>query len=341
MRFGLIGYGRWGKAHAQAILKAPSAVLAGIAVNTDETEAIARADFPDIPVYLDYHELLKQTDIEAIDVVAPNHVHAEIGIAVLESGKNLFIEKPMAPTIEECDRLIEAAKKNNCVLTVGHQQRLSTQWGRLKEIIEAGEIGEPQFALVSLFRHPYRQGAGGWRFSAGKVGSWILEEPVHFFDILMWYFKKWGNPSTVSAFGNSNTRSRDHGMYDNFSSIVRWPNNLYGIVTQTLAGFEHHQMMEIVGSEGAIRTWWSGATDHTRHPSFELKVKRQGQEESEIITIPPSGESFDIEEELKRVVVAFNEKRPIVSGEEARKCILVCNEAERSVLEGREIDLHF
>jgi len=339
MKFGLIGYGLWGRHHAQSIVKTPGAELAGIAVNTKETAAAATKDFPDVPVYTNYHSLLERADIDAVDVVVPNHRHCEIGVAVLEAGKDLLLEKPMALTVEECDRLIEAAKTRNRILTVGHEFRLSTQWGRLKDIIAGGDIGMPLYALVSLFRHPYRPGSGGWRYEASQVGSWTLEEPVHFFDSLMWYFEQWGDPQSVLAVGTS--KGRRHGMYDNFSALVRWPGHLYGIVTQTLAGFQHHQVMEIVGTEGSIRTWWSGAMDRTLHPTFELKVQRKGQAECQIIEIPPSGELFELEEELKRVVTAFRERRPIVSGEEARKRIILCLEAERSVEEGREIALQF
>lgn len=339
LRFGLIGYGLWGKHHAQAIRKAPAATLAAIACSSSETEAAANADFPGVPVFRGYRKLLETADLDAVDIVVPNHLHAEIGVAALEAGKDVLLEKPMALSMRECDRLIEAARCNGRVLTVGHEFRLSTQWGRLMTMIEAGEIGEPLYALVSLFRIPYRQGSGGWRYSRAMVGSWALEEPVHFFDSLMWYFEKWGDPTSILAVGNS--KGRALGMYDNLSAVVRWPGRLYGLVTQTLGGFEHHQVMEVVGTDGSIRTWWSGAMDRTLHPTFELKVQRRGEGKCELIHVPPSGELFELEEELKQVVVAFRERRPIVSGEEARKRVLICIEAERSLVEGREIELHF
>lgn len=339
MRFGLIGYGLWGKHHAQSIVKTPGATLSAIACNSAETEASASADFPDVSVFRGYRKLLDQADIDAVDVVVPNHLHTEIGVAALDAGKDTLLEKPMALTVVECDRLIEAAERNDRVLTIGHEFRLSTQWGRLKNFIEEGEIGEPLYALVSLFRFPYRQGSGNWRYSREQVGSWTLEEPVHFFDSLMWYFEKWGDPKSILARGSS--KGRGHGMYDNFSAFVFWPDQLYAVVTQTLSGFEHHQVMEIVGTDGSIRTWWSGAMDRTLHPSFELKVQRRGQKECETIDLPQSGELFELDEELKMVVTAFRERRPIISGNEARKRVIICVEAERSIQEGKEITLHF
>lgn len=339
MKFGLIGYGLWGQHHAASIVKASGAELAAIACGDGASTEAAREAYPDVPLYDDYRELLAHADVDAVDVVVPNHLHCEVGVAALDAGKDMLLEKPMALTVDECDRLIEAAKRNDRVMTIGHEFRLSTQWGALKRFIDDGDIGEPLYANVSLFRFPYRPGTGSWRYEPGKVGSWTLEEPVHFFDSLLWYFEPWGDPVSILSVGSS--KGRAEGMSDNFTSIVRWPGSLYAVVTQTLAGFEHHHIMEIVGTEGSIRTWWSGTMDRTWEPTFEIKVQRKGKKESETLEVTPSGELYELEEELRRAVDAFRERKPIVSGEEARKRIIVCLEAERSLTEGRELELVF
>lgn len=339
MRFGLIGYGLWGKHHAAAIEKAPEATLAAIACASGATAARARQEHPDVPVYRDYRTLLREAAVDAVDLVVPNHLHAEIGVAALAAGKDVLLEKPMASTPEACDRLIAATRTSGRVLSVGHEFRLSTQWSTIKQLLERGELGEPMYALVSLFRFPYRQGSGGWRYAPDKVGSWILEEPVHFFDFVMWYFERWGDPRSVLAVGNA--KGRAAGMSDNFTAVVRFPGRLYAVITQTLAGFEHHHVVEVVGTEGSVRSWWSGTMDRTLHPTFELKVQRRGQSRCETVPLAASGELFELEEEIKQTVVAFRERRPLVSGEEARKRVVVCLEAERSLREGREIPLRF
>lgn len=339
MRFGLIGYGLWGRHHAEAIVKAEGAELAAIACAGAESAAAARERFPDIRICTGYRELLALDDIDAVDVVVPNDLHAEIGVAALEAGKDVLLEKPMALSVEECDRLIAAAARHDRVLSIGHEFRLSTQWGAVNDIVRGGGIGEPLYANVSLFRFPYRPGSGSWRYAPGRVGSWILEEPVHFFDSLMWYFEGRGDPVSLLALGND--KGRADGMSDNFTTVMRWPGRLYAVVTQTLAGFEHHHVMEITGTEGSIRTWWSGAMDRTRSATFELKVQRRGATECETVPLAESGELFELEEQLQAIVGSFRERRPIVSGAEARKRILVCLEAERSLREGREIALEF
>jgi myo-inositol 2-dehydrogenase/D-chiro-inositol 1-dehydrogenase len=339
LRFGLIGYGAWGRHHAHAIQQAPGATLAAIACRSQASAAAARGDFPDTAVHLDYRELLARGDVDAVSIVVPNDLHAEIGVAALEHGKDVLLEKPMARTAEECDRLLAAARRSGRVLSIGHELRLSRQWGTIKALVDADEIGELLYASLALFRFPYRRGAEGWRYLPERVGSWVHEEPVHAFDFAMWYFERWGDPTSVLTIGNG-TRAQA-SMPDNVSVVLRFPGGRYALVTQTLAGFEYHQVMEVVGAEGAIRAWWSGALDRTLQPTFELKVRRRGHQAAEQIAIDRAGEVVELADELAQTVAAFHERRPLVSGEEARKRVIVCVEAERSLREGREVPLAF
>src|SRR5215471_9790444 len=206
MRFGLIGYGLWGRHHANAIAKASGAELAAIACASETTATVARRDVPHVPILIGYEHLLARPDIDAVVISVPNHLHAEIGVAALTAGKDVLLEKPMAPTVEECDRLLDAAQQSGRVLSIGLELRLSRQWGRIKEIIDTGDIGLPTSAVVNLFRFPYRPGSGGWRYDPARVGSWIMEELVHHYDFVMWYFERIGDPVSISA-----TASSRHG----------------------------------------------------------------------------------------------------------------------------------
>jgi myo-inositol 2-dehydrogenase/D-chiro-inositol 1-dehydrogenase len=337
LRFGLIGYGAWGKHHAAAIRATPGAMLAGICCKSEATALQARHTFPDVPVVHDYRALLARSDIDAVDIVVPTHLHAEMGVAALEAGKNVLLEKPMAATVAECDRLIRAAQQAKRVLTVGHELRLSPQWGRAKALVDAGELGDPLYALISLFRFPYRPGAERWRYAGEKVGSWILEEPVHFFDLLRWYFERRGAPRSVHAFGDA--RGERPGMCANFTAVLRFEGDAHGVITETLGGFENHFVLQLVGTEGSLRSWWSGRLDRSRDPAFGFTLQRRGRSTPEALSLGPSGEAFELEEELRRTVAAFQQHRPLVPPTEARMAVLLCQAAERSLVEGREIVL--
>jgi myo-inositol 2-dehydrogenase/D-chiro-inositol 1-dehydrogenase len=339
MRFGLIGYGAWGRFHARALAKTAGAELCAICCKTEASAAAARQDYPGLPVFRDYRELLANVPLDAVNIVVPTHLHAEIGVAALERGLDVLLEKPMALNAAECDRLIAAAERGGRVLSIGHELRLSSQWGAIKRFIDAGDIGDPLYAHVSLFRNPYRKGQEHWRWRLETVGSWILEEPVHFYDLVMWYFEKEGAPVSVWAAGNN--RDREEGLYDNFTSIVRFPRGIYAVITQSIAGFEHHQIVEVVGKAGSIRATWSGIMDRTLEPSHSLKVQRRGRDSCEEIALAPSGEVFELEEELRCTVAAFRERKPLLGGAEAKRRIVICLEAERALREGKELRLEW
>ncbi|HYB41518.1 MAG TPA: gfo/Idh/MocA family oxidoreductase, partial [Candidatus Methylomirabilis sp.] len=158
-----------------------------------------------------------------------------------------------------------------------------------------------------------------------------------FFDFVMWYFERVGDPLSVSALGAAGEGGA--GLVQNFSAVLRFPGGGHAVITQTLGGFEYHQVLHVVGTEGAIRSWWSGALDRTRHPAFELRLERRRGGGAETVLVGPSGELVELSEQARRIVPAFAARRPLLSGEEARKRIAVCLAAEESLSQGREIAL--
>jgi myo-inositol 2-dehydrogenase/D-chiro-inositol 1-dehydrogenase len=339
VRFGLIGYGLWGRHHATAIADAPGATLAAIACASETTAAVAAKDFPAVPVDVGYRALLARADIDAVAVVVPNHLHAEIGVAALEAGKDVLLEKPMANTLEDCDRLLAAAGRSGRLLTIGHELRLSEQYGRVKTLIDTGEIGAPVYVAFTLFRFPFRPGSQGWRYDPARVGSWILEEPVHFFDAVMWYFDGVGDPLSVLALGD--TDARGAAMAENFTAVLRFAGGAHAVVSQTLGGFEYHQTLHVTGTGGSIRSWWSGTLDRTLQATFDLRVERHAKRGAETIPVHQSGELVELRAQAREVVAAFSRRRVLLSGDEARKRIVVCLAAEQSLREKREIPLRF
>ena len=338
VHFGLIGYGAWGSHHAEAIAQTPGAVLAAVAVRSEATRQTAAATFPDAAIYGDYRELLARDDLDVVDVVLPSHLHIEVGRAALQAGKHLLLEKPMALSLGDCDELIGLAEANRRLLAIGHELRLSCLWAKVKQIIDRGGIGAPQYVLVELSRRPYRLGADGWRFDSARVGNWILEEPIHFFDLARWYLASVGEPTSVYA--RANSRQPDHPeLQDNFSAIVGFAGGAYAVVSQTLAAFEHHQTVKVSGTAGALWASWSGALDRTRHPTFWLK-HFDGQRLAELPLEKPTGEVFELEDEIAMVVNCVRHGGPpAASGHDGRWSVALCLAAQRSVETGRPVSL--
>lgn len=338
VRFGVIGYGLFGFHHARAIEASGASQLVAVAVRSTESQQRAAADHPGVNLYGDYREMLERDDLDVVSVVAPNMLHHEMGMAVLESGRHLLLEKPMALTVAECDQLVELAETQQRVLAVGHELRLSSLWGQVKQLIEEGIIGRVQYVLVELSRFPYRPGSDGWRYDQQRVGSWILEEPIHFFDLARWYLEGSGDPVSIYARANSRDPARPQ-LADNFSAIVNYPDGAYAIVSQSLSAFGHHQMAKVVGTEGAIWADWGAADARSGESHFGLRYGL-GDDVTEVELKEDAGELVELAREIDAVAESVRSgKAPPCSGTDGRWSTLLCLAAEQSVQAGQLVML--
>lgn len=338
VRCGLVGFGAWGQHHANAIAVTEGAELVAIAARSPESVDAAKAAYPKADVCNDFRELAKRDDLDLVDVVVPSHLHHEVATAVLRGGKHLLLEKPMAVSLADCDDMLRVADESGRKFAVGHELRLSSMWGKAKQMIDEDAIGTPLYVLVELSRNPYRQGADGWRYDISRVGSWILEEPIHFFDLARWYLQSTGDPERVYAAANS--RQSDHPeLQDNFSAIMHFGGGGYAVVSQTLAAFEHHQTVKITGTEGALWASWSGAMDRTRHPTYSLRAF-DGETVTDVPIEKPTGELFELEDQIARMVDAVRSDVPLhCTGEDGRWSVAMCLAAEASVKSGQVVSM--
>jgi myo-inositol 2-dehydrogenase / D-chiro-inositol 1-dehydrogenase len=337
MRIGLVGYGAWGRMHAGAIARIPGLSLAAVLCGSDASASAAAADLPGVAVYRDLDALLHDRAVDLVDIVAPNHLHAEMALAALDAGKHVLLEKPMATTLADGERVVAAAERSGSYVGIGLELHVSKQWGRVRELIAEGAIGRLRYANLTLFRRPFRGGSGNWRRTSDRVGSWILEEPIHYIDLLLWYFRERGLPVELSADGVPSALGA--GMYDAFTCTLRFADGAYAVFSQCLGGFEHSLALEITGDGGALRTWWAGAMDRTLEPDFELKLQRAGASEAEVVAIEKSGEVFELEEQFRRLLVDVPRRAPLVSPRDALPSLRICFEIERALSERRAIKL--
>lgn len=338
VRFGLVGFGAWGQHHATSIATHPEAELAAIVAPSDASRAAAAQAHPRAQIFAGHREMLAQVKLDIVDVVTPSHTHLEIATDVFNAGCHLLLEKPMALHVEDCRAMVRHARERGVHFAVGHEFRLSSQWGEIKRIIERGTIGEPQYVLVELLRKPYRLGASGWRYDPQRVGSWVLEEPIHFFDLARWYLAGAGDPVELYAYGNSRDPQRP-ALYDNFSAMFKYANGAYAVVSQTLAAFEHHQTVKLAGTKGAIWAGWSGALDRTTEPTCFLKVF-DGENLTNVALAKQSGEVFELREEIARCVqMVRGEAAPAATGEDGLWSAGLCLLAEESIRQKRPLPL--
>ena len=202
LRLGMIGVsGRGGLWRHWHNPEGRSVVVAGADVNADNLKAFRSAN--DVVSYTtaDYRELLARSDVDAVAVTSPDYCHEEHAVAALEAGKHVFCEKPLAITIEGCDRILEAWQRSGKRLMVGFNMRYMNIFRVMKEIVDTGVIGEIKAVWVRHF-----VGHGGdfyyhdWHATRKNATSLLLQKGSHDIDMIHWITGRY--TTRTAAFGS-------------------------------------------------------------------------------------------------------------------------------------------
>ncbi|MBI3462532.1 MAG: Gfo/Idh/MocA family oxidoreductase, partial [Planctomycetes bacterium] len=203
---GVIGLGWFGEKHCEVLAGLPGAKLAAVCTRTPARLAEVRAAFNVPHAYTDYREMLADPEIDVVSVVTMWDQHVEPSLAALDAGKHVFLEKPMASTVADCDRIIEAARRSRGSLMVGHVCRFNPRYAAAKQEIDTGRIGK----IVAIYA---RRNLPTW-ITAGvldKIGP-IIGDGVHDTDLMLWYT----GANIVSAYAQTtrvrNLKHPDIGM---------------------------------------------------------------------------------------------------------------------------------
>ena len=149
----------------------------------------------------DYHEVLADPEIEAVSVCTPNLMHKTISIDALKAGKHVLCEKPAARIYSEALEMQEAQHETGKTLNIGVVNRFNTTVNKIKEMIDAGELGEVYHVYVSFRSHRSIPGLGGaFTTKAIAGGGALIDWGVHFLDIVMYCM---GDPAPLTVSGEA------------------------------------------------------------------------------------------------------------------------------------------
>jgi predicted dehydrogenase len=207
---GVIGCGYWGPNLIRNFKNNPEVDLKAIAdLNPDRLAAVGIL-YPHARKLSDHKELIAAPDIDAVVVATPVSTHFPLGQAVLEAGKHLFIEKPMAANPDECRRLIEVAESKQLKIMVGHTFLFTPAVRKIRELMNEGELGEIYYVNIT------RVNLGIFQKDVNVV--WDLAPH----DVAMLNFLFQASPVVVSATGRSYVQ-RDKGIEDVAFLTLEYP----------------------------------------------------------------------------------------------------------------------
>lgn len=248
LSFGLIGAGWIGSFHAETLAnRLPGARLAAVA---DPVPGAAER-LPAPRAYRDPLDLIDDRSIDAVAICSPAATHADLVVAAAQAGKHVFCEKPMALTLDDADRAIDAARAAGVALQVGFNRRFAPDFADMHARIVEGAVGTPQL-LRSLTRDP-----GITAEVAARVKPWTIfnETLIHDFDTLCWL-----NPGArvtqvyAQADALVHPQLADTGFLDTAVVQLRFDNGAFAIVEASFqAVYGYDVRGEVFGSGGVLQ----------------------------------------------------------------------------------------
>jgi len=234
----IVGVGYWGKNLVRNLASNEDINLQAICdCNIDLAQQSAKKYAPEAQVVDDYNLVVSDARIEAIAIATPIATHFELAKKALKAGKHVFVEKPLASTVAECDELIDIADKNNCILMVGHVFEFNSAVLKVKELIDSGELGQVLYITgqrVNLGRIQTDMNSL-WSFAPHDISIanlWIEDEPI-----------------AVSARGFSYLTK---GVEDVVFVNLEYPNDVAVNLTLSWLDPRKSRLMTIVGSEKMV-----------------------------------------------------------------------------------------
>ncbi len=324
LKAAIIGAGNAGNWHANSIRKIPE--MADVAAIVDLNEKNLRRvgkKHPGADLSANYREIFKRPDIDCVHICLPHHLHAKICIEALEAGKHVLCEKPISNTLEEADAMIAAGRKAGKTLMIAENQLFLPAHRKIKELIEAGVIGEPK--LIRTYEGGSEvanmQNAECWKSNSVEAGggAW-MDSGVHRVAVLNYLI---GDIDSISGRADRCLIELDCKADDNCSFAVRFEAGAVGSIdcSFTVAS-EWNNTLEIYGTKGTI------LEDHNREQPIKLFSTLPGPDQGKWVCPEvehrtyPGYYPLTFELEVKHFYeCVISGKEPFVTGEMGKKAL--------------------
>lgn len=324
VRYAVIGLGWFGEKHCEAIAAIPNAELVALCTRTPARLAEVANTFGVKQTYTDYNELLANPDIDAVSVVTMWDQHTAPTLAALAAGKHVFLEKPMASTLADCQAIVDAAHSARGNFMVGHICRFNPRYAHAKQLIDEGKVGK----IVSMYA---RRNLPRWVVTdiLNKIGP-ISGDGVHDTDLMLWY----SGAKVVSAYAQTmNVRGKKYPdlawtMYKFDSGATGVLEDVWYLPEKTAMQID--ERMEIIGTEGSIHI-------HDTHPNLSF-VDQDGWHSPDTTYWPSihGVRAGALREELAYFIncISQGKKPTVIAPEESMAAVQACLAAEQSAATG-------
>jgi len=329
LKVAVIGIGQMGTYHARIYKAMPQVDLVAICEYDDQRRKEAESEFG-VDGYKDYKNMLQNSDIDAVSIVLPDNIHREAVEIAVENDKHILLEKPLAKELKDGEALYELTKNYDKIFTVGFLLRYDPRFNLLKQRLDNGELGD----IIHLYARRNSPIVGPRRY----IGESDLSMHVmsHDIDYINWYM----DSKPVKVFAKSRSvKLKEYDMDDVIYAIVTYDNGAIATMEACWVLPENSptsidDKVELVGTKGTAYI-----------DSSNNGVRFITDEE---ISYPDTRHWYDVNgevggdlaEQLRGFVNnVLYDNEPLVSVKDAYNSLKVVDAIERSIEEGKEVEL--
>jgi predicted dehydrogenase len=280
--------------------------------------------------YTDYRILAERDDIDVVSICTPDHLHADPAVVMLESGKHILVEKPLASSFEDIKKIAETARRTGRYVSHGCQIRFGAVFQELKRQVEAGEFGKVFYAEADYVSNHINLFQDGWRGQLGPQYNATAGGAIHPIDVIQWIID---SPAVeVSAYGNG-IATAEHGLdvTDCVVVIVKFENGCVAKALTTMGsarpGFRNVQVY------GTQKTFIE-APYPSAHLISDLETKKWAP-----LEVSESGHDSRIALISDLLEAIEHDKEPQLNLEQAIRTASICVAAFDSVRLGKPVEV--
>ena len=318
MNFAIIGCGFIAKKHALAIENIPAANLIAVCDRVPEMMEYYIESYGATP-YTDSAEMLKDTSIDIVCICTPSGLHAVITEEVAAAKKHIVLEKPIAMTLDETNRIIDVAKLHDVKLTIVHPNRFRTVVQETKKILDQNMLGKISHAncLVNWNRGQEYYDQASWRGTKMHDGGVLMNQAIHNLDLLLWFM---GKPKEI--FSMAATRLRDIEAEDVSTGVIRFESgalaNVQASATVYPRNFE--ESITIFGEKGTLKI---GGSNALHFEKLEIETLNDNQVEEIVARVKkdPWGTPGHQRIMEEMIYAIENNYEPSVTGEDGKRAL--------------------
>ncbi|MCW5952371.1 MAG: Gfo/Idh/MocA family oxidoreductase [Propionibacteriaceae bacterium] len=340
LKVGIIGAGGISRAHLHGYLEFRDECEIVALCDIDPGKAAARRDefgLAGARTYADPGEMLAAEQLDLVSITTPPSAHAMNAVTALDAGVHVLVEKPMAPSLEECDQMIAAAQASGKLLGVIAQNRFRDDMAILKEALDSGLIGSISHVQVNSVwsrSRPYYDlwWRGTW---SSEGGGCTLNHAIHHLDLTLWLL---GRPKAVTAV-LANAQHDNAEVEDLSVAILADDRALAEVTSSVVHHGEEQQVIVVQGQHARVSQPWKAVADAHHANGFPSGSNTELVEKLDALAdahspLAHTGHAGQIGDFLAAVRQG---RRPAVTGEDGRHAIELVTAIYESGIEHRTV----